>query len=99
MILSHTKQKNQDPFFIEICNVNRGKNIIGIVKQPYLNETILKSLVDKIGHVSKNVYFIGDFNLGLLNVSLIITFTFFDTMVSKFLLLVINPINKNEESL
>ena len=91
------KAKELESFFIEICNDNANNNIVGVIyRHPCMSETIfndvhLKCLLDKLSNVNKKLFIAGDFNFDLLNAtSHNDTFAFFDTMMSNFLLPVIN---------
>ena len=95
--------------FIEIINEHDSNDIVGVIyRHPGMNETEfvdvhLKEIVDKISYENKRVYIAGDFNYDLLNVSTHNeTFSFFDTMMSNFLLPVITlptKINRGQNTL
>ena len=98
-----------ESYFVEIINKNQANDIVGVVyRHPCMNETTfnehyLKDLVDKLSNVNKKVFIAGDFNFNLLNTNEHEeTFAFFDTMMSNFLLPVINlptKINRINSSL
>ena len=107
--LNMYKAKVLESFFIEVSNKNESNDIIGVVyRHPCMdesdfNEEYLKCLVDRLSGTNKKLFIAGDFNFNLLNSNTHEeTFTFFDTMMSNFLLPVINlptKINRVNNSL
>ena len=103
------ESKVLESFFVEITNTKQTNDIIGVVyRHPCMNETsfnehYLKNLADKLSNTNKKVFIAGDFNFNLLNTHTHKeTFDFFDTMMSNFLLPVINlptKINRLNNSL
>jgi hypothetical protein len=103
------KKKELESLFIEIINEKESNDIVGVIyRHPCMNESEfvdehLKDIVDKLSYENKKVYIAGDFNYDLLNVSSHNeTFSFFDTMMSNFLLPVITlptKINRGHNTL
>ena len=82
-----------ESFFIEVINPKQANSLVGIIyRHPCMNEKVfiedyMKILNDKIMLENKQCHIAGDFNFDLLNVSAHNdTFSFFDTMMSSFLL-------------
>ena len=85
--------KHLESVFIEICNKNKRKIIIGcIYRQPsmYLyqfNEDYFDPVMEKILAEDKKVFLMGDFNIDLLRVDIDTPTTiFFDTITSNLLI-------------
>ena len=107
--LNMYKAKVLESFFIEVSNKNESNDIIGVIyRHPCMNENefnedYLKCLVEKLSDTNKKLFIAGDFNFNLLNSNTHDeTFAFFDTMMSNFLLPVINlptKINRVNNSL
>ena len=87
------KSKELESFFIEIKNPKEKNDIVGVIyRHPCMDENsftdnYLKKITDILSTENKKIFISGDFNYDLLNVSKHNeTFSFFDTMMSNFLL-------------
>ena len=87
------KSKELESSFIEIVNPKETNSIVGVIyRHPCMEENIftddyLKKITDILSIENKKIFISGDFNFDLLNVSTHNeTFSFFDTMMSNFLL-------------
>ena len=87
------KSKELESYFIEVINPKETNHIIGVIyRHPCMNQNVfiddyLKNLTEKLSSDNKKLFIAGDFNFNLLNVSTHDeTFSFFETMMSNFLL-------------
>ena len=103
------KSKELESAFIEIINDKGANDIVGVVYRhpcmpsPEFIDIHLRSIFNKVSRDNKKLFLAGDFNFDLLNTSSHHdTFEFFDSMMSNFLLPVINlptKINRGKNSL